>query len=280
MKIRIITDTPSDITIKEGKKLNIDIVPLKIIFDEKSYLEDIELSMEDFYKKLKTAKNLPTTSTPSPEDYLKFFEEAKNAGEEVIVITLSGSVSGTYQCANLAKNMANYSNIYIIDSAQATIGQRLLVEYAIQLREQGKTAKEIVEIIEEVKKKVVLYAMVDTLEYLHKGGRLSKRSTIAGTILKIKPIITLKEGAVSLIGKARGANGAMKTIFDLISQESPIDPSLPVYFGSTNNYELCYSCKEKADKKYNLTNTKMYPVGGVIGTHVGPGAYVIAYLKK
>lgn len=280
MAIRIITDSPSDITIKEGKKLKVDIVPLKIIFDGKSYREEVDLTMEEFYKKLDASKELPTTSTPSPEDYLTYYNDAKKAGDSVIVITLSAGISGTYQCANLAKDMADYSNIHVIDSMSATVGQRLLVEYAVKLRDESKSVEEIIETIENAKHRVVFFAVVDTLKNLHKGGRLSKGVTIAGTILKVKPIITLKDGTVSLIEKARGFNGSVKTVTELIHASGEIDTTLPVYFGYSDTSDLCTTFREKITEKFNLTNTNTYPVGGVIGTHVGPGAYVMCYLKK
>lgn len=279
MTIRIITDTPSDISIKEGTDLNINIVSLKIHFDELSYTEGVDLSVEDFYQKLKLSKSLPTTSTPSPEDFLLYYEEAKKVGDDVIVITLASALSGTYQCANLAKNMANYSRIFIIDSEQATISQMLLVRYAIKLRNEGKTAEEIVDFLENIKNRVVILAMVDTLEYLHKGGRLSKNLAIAGNILKLKPIITLDKGSVSLIGKARGFNGSVKTILKLLDDYN-IDLSEPIIYGYTGDPTQCKLFKERADGKYKLKGTRLYPIGSVIGTHAGPGAFAIAFISK
>lgn len=279
MGIRIITDSPSDISINEGADLNIIIVPLKIHFDDKSYTEGVDLSVDEFYQKLTTSENLPTTSTPSPEDYLFHYEEAKNAGDDVIVITLAFALSGTYQCAHLAKDMSNYSRVYIIDSEQATISQMLLVKYAVKLRDEGKTAEEIVDLIEVIKDKVVILAMVDTLEYLHKGGRLSKSLAIAGNILKLKPIITLNKGAVSLIGKARGFKGSVKTILKLLD-EYDLDSSGPVIYGYTGDSRQCELFKEEADEKFKLNDTNYYPIGSVIGSHAGPGAFGIAFLSK
>ena len=246
MAIRIITDSPSDISINEAKELNLGIVPLKITFDEKSYVEGVDISVEEFYKKLDTSENLPTTSTPSPEDYLTHFNQAKEAGDDVIVITLSAGISGTYQCANLAKDMADYSKIHIIDSGQATISQMLLVRYALSLRDAGKNCDEIVEEIERAKERVVLLVMVDTLDNLHKGGRLSKSVTLAGNMLKIKPILTLKDGKVGIEGKARGFKGSIKTILKLIDEYGEIDSSSPVYFGYAGNSDHCSIFKEKS----------------------------------
>ena len=279
MAIRIITDTPSDISIKEGRDLNINIVSLKIHFDEVSYTEGVDLSVEEFYQKLESSKNLPTTSTPSPEDYLLHYEEAKKAGDDVIVITLASALSGTYQCANLAKDMANYSRIFIIDSEQATISQAMLVRYAIKLRDEGKTAEEIVNYLNDIKDRVVILAMVDTLEYLHKGGRLSKSLAIAGNVLKLKPIISLDKGSVSLIGKAHGINASIKTILKLID-DYDIDLSEQIIFGYTADPTQGILFKERVDIKYKLKDTRLYPIGTVIGTHAGPGAFAIAFISK
>lgn len=279
MAIRIITDTTSDISIKEGTDLNINIVSLKIHFDEFSYTEGVDLSTEEFYQKLESSKNLPTTSTPSPEDYLLYYEEAKKAGDDVIVITLASALSGTYQYANLAKDMVNYPRIFIIDSEQATISQALLVRYAIKLRDEGKSAEEIVNYLNDIKNRVVILAMVDTLEYLHKGGRLSKSLAIAGNVLKLKPIISLDKGSVSLIGKARGINASIKNILKLLD-DYDIDLSEQIIFGYTADPTQGILFKERVDNKYQLKDTRLYPIGSVIGTHAGPGAFAIAFISK
>lgn len=279
MGIRIITDSPSDISRNEAAKLNIDIVPLKINIDGTSYVEGVDISTDEFYEKLENSESLPTTSTPSPEDYLTYYKDAKKAGDDVIVITLASALSGTYQCAILAKDMADYSRIFIIDSEQATISQMLLLRYAIKLRDEGKTSEEIVELIEKAKKNLVLFVVVDTLDYLHKGGRLSKSVAVAGNILKLKPLIGLKDGSVSLLGKARGFNGSVKAVLKLLD-EYTFDLSVPITYGYTGRSKQWELFKEKADEKYNFNNTKSYPIGSVIGTHVGPGAFAIAFLSK
>lgn len=280
MAIRIITDSPSDISIKDGDKLNINIVPLKINIEGKSYREGIDISVEEFYEKLETSKVLPTTSTPSPEDFLTYFKDAKEAGDDVIVIALASVLSGTYQFANLAKDMAEYPNIYIIDSEQATLSQMLLVKYAIKLRDEGKTALEILDVIEKAKKKVRLLAVVDTLEYLHKGGRLSKGVAVAGGILNIKPIITLDNGSVSLISKSRGMKGAIKNMLNLMDEYGPIDFTMPVIYGYAGTSSGCENFKEMANEKYSFNDTQMHPIGSVIGTHAGPGAFGVAFLQE
>ena len=280
MSIRIITDSTSDISRKEGTKLNIDIVPLKINIDGASYTEGIDITNEEFYEKLETSNNLPTTSTPAPEDYLTYFEEAKKAGDDVIVITLSSGLSGTYQCANIAKDISEYSNIHVIDSKQATLSQMLLVKYAVQLSDEGKSIDEIILAIEEAKERVVLLLTLDTLNYLYKGGRLSKGASIAGNLLKIKPIITVTDGVADLISKARGFKGSMNTMLELTKEYGPFDPNMLVVYGYSGNPERCESFKKNADETFSFIDTEMISIGSVIGTYAGPKAYGIAFFKK
>lgn len=281
MSVRIITDSPSDITREEAKELNINIVPLKINVDGASYREGIDITTDEFYERLEASEELPTTSTPSPEDFLEYYKVAKEAEDDVIVITLASSLSGTYQCANLAKDMSEYSNIHVIDSEQAALGEMVLVRYAIQLRDEGKSAVEIVEIIEKAKKKTVLLAVLDTLDYLHKGGRLPKGVAVASGLLKIKPIIKVEAGSLKLTGTARGYNGGMKNLLKLIDDYDEFNPDTPVLFGYTGkSADQVKIFKEKADEKYNLENTNIYQLGSVIGTHAGPGAFAIGFIQK
>ena len=280
MGIRIITDSTSDISRKEGTKLNIDIVPLKINIDGTCYTEGIDITSEEFYKKLETSNNLPTTSTPAPEDYLTYFEEAKKARDDVVVITLSSRLSGTYQCANIAKDISEYSNIHVIDSKQATLSQMLLVKYAVQLRDDGKSIDEIVVAIEETKEKVVLLLTLDTLKYLYKGGRLSKGASVAGNLLKIKPIITVTDGAANLISKARGFKSSMNTMLELTNEYGPFDPNMPVVYGYSGNPERCESFKKNANETFSFIDAETFSIGSVIGTYAGPKAYGLAFFKK
>lgn len=280
MGIRIITDSTSDISREEGAKLNIDIVPLKVNIDGSCYTEGIDLSNEEFYEKLEIAEKLPTTSTPAPEDFLAYFEEAKVAGDHVIVITLSSNLSGTYQCANLAKDILEYSNIHVIDSKQATLSQMLLVKYAVQLKNEGKNTDEIVRAIEEAKEKVVLLLVLDTLHYLYKGGRLSKGASIAGNLLKIKPIITVTDGTANLLAKSRGFKASMNTMLQLAAEHGSFDTNKPVVYGFSGNSERCECFKEKADEALGLKDTEIFSIGSVIGTYAGPKAYGFAFFKE
>jgi DegV family protein with EDD domain len=280
MGVRIITDSTSDISLEQAKKMGISIVPLKVIFGDKEYREGIEISMDAFYSRLAEAEKLPTTSQPSPDDFLVHFNQAKEAGDSVVVILIASKLSGTYQSAVIARDMAEYSRIFIIDSLNTITGLRLLINHAVTLRNRGVSADCIADTIESLKEKVVLLAVVDTLEYLYKGGRLSKSSAILGSLLNFKPVITLKDGAIGVVGKERGTNKAIARILDAIDETGAIDSTYPVYFGYTFENSKTLVLQEKVTEKYRLEDYKMFPVGCVVGTHVGPGACVITYIKK
>ena len=280
MAIRIITDSTSDITKEQAKELGINVVPLKVRIDNQEYLDGETITHSEFYEKLKKAKEFPTTSQPTPEQFLKCFEEAKQNQETVIAILISGKLSGTVQSAKIAKELSEYDDIYVIDSLNTITGLRLLVEYAVKLKDEGKSAIDIVNTIEEAKQRVVLNAFVNTLDYLHKGGRLSKASAVIGTILNIKPLIYLKDGKLGVCGKARGINAAMSQVVDSVKNSDEIDDSMPVYFGYTHIKDACLDFKKLAEDKYNLKETKMHSIGAIVGSHVGEGAAAIIYLHK
>ncbi len=280
MGVRIITDSTSDISLEQAKAMGITIVPLKVIFGDKEYKEGIEITMDGFYEKLVTSDKLPTTSQPSPDDFLGYFNQAKEAKDSVVVVLIAGKLSGTLQSATIAKEMADYSEIYIVDSMITITGLRLLVNQAVELRDLGKNAEQITKAINELKDRVVLLAMVDTLEYLHKGGRLSKSSAIIGSLLKFKPIITVKDGAISVVDKERGTNKGIARILEAIDEFGTIDQNYPVYFGYTAEDSKTLLLKEKIMEKYSLKASELYPVGCVVGTHVGPGACVLTYIRQ
>ncbi len=280
MAIRIITDSTSDIRKNEADKMDISVIPLKVLFGDKEYKEGIDITMEGFYQKLVESDKLPTTSQPSPDDFLDHFIKAKEAGDSVIVILIAGNLSGTLQSATIAKEMAEYSKIYVVDSRNTITGLRLLVEHAVKLRDQGTDVEKIVASLNELKEKIVLLAMVDTLEYLHKGGRLSKSSAILGSLLKFKPIITLKDGVIGVVGKARGVNKAIAKMLETMDEMGVIDTDYPVNFGYTAEDSASLLLIEKVVEKYGDFETALYPVGCVVGTHVGPGACVITYIRK
>lgn len=280
MSFRILTDSTSDITQVQAREMNIQVVPLRILFENKEYHDGIDISTEEFYSKLAAADNLPQTSQPSPEDFVKIFEEAKSANEPILVITLSSSLSGTYQSAMLAKNICEYDNIYLVDSMTVTLGLKILVDYAITLRNNGKSVAEVCEILEKEKNRIRLFASVDTLEYLKKGGRLSGAAALAGTLLNLKPIVKVEGGAVSMAAKARGTNNAFSKIKGLIEEFGGIDETLPYTLGFTGTDDNLTQFEKFIEKNYNYTNCPVSPIGSTVGVHAGPGACGIAFFSK
>ena len=278
--IKIITDSTSDIDVTYAKELNIDIVPLKVIIDGKEYKDRVDLQPDQFYSLLEKSEVLPTTSQPSPQEFLNYYEEAKEKGDSVIVMTLSGTISGTYQSANIAKDLAEYENIYVIDSLNATQALRLLVLKAVALREEGKDAETIFNEWQAYKERVRIVAFVDTLEYLCKGGRMSKTVAAAGTLLKVKPIIGLRDGKLEMFSKARGAVKATAKIIELIHEDGEIDFKEPICIGYTGNDEGLEKFEQALRDEFKFEDVLHGFVGPVIGTHAGPGARLIAYVKK
>ena len=275
----IITDSASDITEKEAEEMDIRLVWLKTKFSDGDFPMKTEEDFCRFFDKLAEEKDLPMTSQPSPEEYLEFFEEAKSKEEEVVVLTLSSGLSGTVNAANLAKQMSEYDKIWIIDSEQAIITQRFLVQKAVELRKEGKTTEDIVEILEELKKRVTVCGMLDTLTYLRKGGRIPAALAVVGNMLHIKPVIELKNKTLTMLGKARGRSGGMKYLWKEF-ESYDIDREEPVYFGYTSDREIGEKFMMDTVEKYGLKNYKLYPVGGIIGTHVGPACVAISFVKK
>lgn len=200
-KIRIITESASDMGTPERE--DVTVLPMHITFGEKEYLDGVNLSHREFYNMLIESDELPKTSLISPGTFADEFEKAEKAGEQVVVIVLSAKLSGTYQSAMVAA--ADYDNVTVVDSESVAVGERILVDYALRLKDQGKTAAEIAEELETAKKKVHVIALLDTLEYLKKGGRISKSVAMIGGMLSIKPVVTVEDGVVAVLGKARGS---------------------------------------------------------------------------
>ena len=279
MTVRIITDSTTDVTPAAARQLNLGVVPLKVLFGQKEYRDGIDLTMEEFYTKLTSNDQLPTTSQPSPNDFLTEFEKAKAAGEEIFVLTLSSQLSGTYQSAQLAKDYCEYEPIYIVDSLSATIGTQLLLREAIRLRDAGQSASQIAQQLEQLKERVTILAAVDTLEYLVKGGRLSKAAGFAGSLLGIHPMITLAEGKISVLGKARGKKATLQLFWQQMEKLGMPDLTFEPIFGYTGNREAVEDLITFMDEKA-IVSPQVCGVGSVIGTHTGPGVSAIAYIRQ
>lgn len=279
MKTRIIVDSTTDLMPEIRKQVY--VVPLTVHFGDKEYIDGITIDHKTFYEKLVETDIHPTTSQAAPSAFAAEYEKAKQAGESAIVITLSSNFSGTYQSAVIAAQ--EYENIYVIDCESVAIGGGILVELALQLIEQGMETQDIVKHIEEAKKNIIIVALVDTLEYLKRGGRVTKTVAFAGTLLNIKPVLAVSCGEIQMLGKARGSKQGNNLLVQEIEKAGGVDFTKPVLLGYTGLSDLLLK-KYMQDSRYlwegNLNEVHYTSIGSVIGTHVGPGAVAVAFFKK
>lgn len=276
-KIRIVTDSASDMPYDYRK--DVTVVPLHVRFGTKEYLDGVNLSHREFYEKLIENDELPTTSQVAPYAFEEAFDKAKQAGEQVIVITISGKLSGTYQSACIAA--ADYEDmVQVIDSENVTVGERALVEYAIRLMDNGADVQTIVDTINSEKKNIHVVGLLDTLEYLKKGGRISRTVAFVGGMLSIKPVIAIENGEVVMLGKARGSKHGNNLLVQQIEKAGGIDFSKPYYLGYAGLDDTLLQ-KYIADSAHlwsdHADRLDIMSVGGAIGTHVGPGAIAVAF---
>ena len=281
MAIRILTDTGSDCEIKEMKKMGCTIIPMSLTYGDQVYLDGEEIKREEFYDRLLTKKEIPVTSQPSPEQFLKEFRAAKEAGDSVVAVLISSALSGTFQSAVIAKEMAEYDEIYLVDSMTATAGIQVLVETACHMRDQGVAAKEIAAQLEMLKKKVRVLAVVDTLEYLYKGGRMTRAQAGIGTLANIKPVITLtKEGTVGIVSKSIGRKRASRMLLEQL-EKTQIDQTYPAYFIYSADKINCMNFRSELETRMLLDDcSKMKEIEPTIGTHIGGGAFGIVFVEK
>lgn len=279
MRVRIVTDSSADIRPELAGKIG--CVPLIINFGQDEYIDGVNMSRSMFYEYLLNCKELPKTSQPTPDAFAQVYRQAVDAGEKVVVLTISSKLSGTYQSANIAA-MDFPGQVYVVDTLSAAIGAGILAETALHMAEAGMEAEEIVAKIEEEKQNLTLFAALDTLEYLVRGGRLSKVAGLAGGLLNIKPVITLKNGEIAVVGKARGTKQANDMMNREIAKSGGVDATKPVLFAySGNNDELLRKYIDDSQAEFaGLENKCGILISGAIGTHVGPGAYAVAYFKK
>ena len=279
--IRILTDSASDILPAEAEQLGVTVIPLNVTLEDGTVLRDgVDMTPSAYYEILAGCRKLPTTSQPSPELFENFFLEAAAAGDEVIGIFLSHALSGTYQCAKLAADMANVDNVLFVDSGHVCLSEALLVRLAVQLRDSGKTAGQIAAILEHAKEHLHLVAAIDDLKYLRKGGRLPAAVAVAGGMLGIKPLITIQDGRVAMAGKARGLPGAYVALFKKIEEMGGIIPAFPALAGYTVSPREVTPIQTYLRDNLQQEDLLVRQIGCVIGTHAGPGAFGIAFFDK
>lgn len=274
--IKIIVDSSADCNVQDG--IVDAIVPISVNIDGAEYKSGVNLTSDKFYELLQNAKEFPRTAQPSPQSFIDVFEQAQENGDQIIYLCLSSHFSGTYQGALIAKDMVDYDDIHVVDSIGVTHMITILAKYARKLINDGLTAGEIVDKCEELKTKIKIYAGVDTLEYLYKGGRLSRASAAVGGIAGIKPIIAVQEGKVEVVAKSIGNLRAMNTLLEKLKSHT-LNPDFPLYSMYTSGTENCETLEQKlADNGYTVEGRLQ--IGSTIGAHVGPGVYAVLFVEQ
>jgi DegV family protein with EDD domain len=278
--IRIITDSASDILPAEADLLGVQVIPLNVTFEDGTVVRDgLDLAPQEYYELLPQCGKLPTTSQPSPELFEAAYREALAAGDTVVGLFLSSQLSGTFQSARMAVEMAEATEaqIRLVDTETVCLAEALLVRMAVRLRDAGKSADEIVAAVERAKRHLHLVAVVDDLKYLRKGGRLPAAVAIAGGMLGIKPLITVKEGKVAMAGKARGLPGAYVALFKQIDALGGIAPGSEVVAAYTASVREVEPIESYFTNNLHRAAPFARRIGCVIGTHTGPGAFGFAF---
>ena len=277
--VRILVDSTVDLP--ERCRAQVRAVPLTVHFGDEELIDGVTIDRRRFYERLIESDVLPTTSQATPAAFVKEFEAVRQAGESAVVITISAELSGTYQSACIAA--AEYDNIYVVDSGTAAIGAGILAEYALTCLDRGMDAAGLARALEQKRQDVCVLALVDTLEYLKRGGRISKTTALAGGLLNIKPVLTIENGEILLVGKARGSRQGNNLLVEKIHACGGIDFSLPIllgYTGLTDVFLKKYVEDSRALWENGTGRLDSTLIGGVIGTHAGPGAVAVAFFRK
>ena len=277
--IRIITDSAADFEPVEMERMQVTCIPLTVMFGTAEYQENVNLTKDQFYNLLRESGEFPKTAQASPQVLTDLFKQANAAGEEAIYITISSGFSGTYQNAEMLRQKLNLPGTYVVDSENGTGGQRMVVEYAVRLRDGGKTAAEIVAALEVMRKRVVLYACMDTLEYLFKGGRISGVAYRVGSLAQIKPILQVDaDGKLAIPAKAMGMKKGQAFMCDKV-KELPPDGDFPFYVMYTDDRVNGLALAERVRALgIDVPEERVINVGAAIGTHVGPKACGLVYV--
>lgn len=281
--IKILVDSASDIDQKEAIEKGIYLIPMQLRFGEEEYLDGINLSHREFFEKLIESNELPQTSQINEYRFEECFKELTKDGDEVIAILLSSKLSGTYNCAKKASKQFN-GKVHVVDSLNACIGERILTEYAIRLVREGElSAEEIVKELDDKKTKIQLLGVIDTLKYLKKGGRISSVVAFTGEMFSIKPVISVTNGEVKMVGKAIGSKKGNNLLMQLVEKCGGINFEMPYalgYSGLSDEYLKKYLNDSEALWKGKTDNLPTYLIGSTIGTHIGPGAIAVAFFAK
>lgn len=276
--IRIITDTLCDLTMEHAEELSIDIMPLTVRFGEKDYKCGIELSNEEFYEKLETNSNAPTTAAVNPFDFEQIFRRYIDAGDEVIAILFSKHMSATFQSAATAAENVNSPSLHLIDCENGAMGQTLLIETAVSMRDSGMSAEEIIKEITGLLPKTVTYIVIDTMEYLKRGGRISKSAALIGGLIKLHPVVQVVADGAKPVDKVKGKKSCNLWLINKLA-EKPADPSYKLVIGHSNAPERAETFKQQLVEAGVTNEIFITCIGPVVGTHIGPNCLGIGYVE-
>lgn len=279
MQTKIIIDSTVDL-IPELKACT-TVVPLTVHFGEEEYIDGVTITHQQFYEKLVETDVLPRTSQASPVAFAKAYKEVAQSGCQAVVLTVSETFSGTYQSAMIAAQ--DYEDVIVVDTGSVAIGAGILAEYALSLAQEGLDARTIALRLEEAKQKIRIVALVDTLEYLKKGGRISSAAAFAGGLLNLKPVLSVEHGEIKVLGKARGSRQGNNLLVSEIDKAGGVNFDMPVLLGYTGLSDALlqkYIRDSEALWAHSKTALSQTIIGSVIGTHVGPGAVAVAFFAR
>lgn len=281
--VKLLIDSASDIEKEEADGLGVELLPMQIRFGNEEFLDGVNLSHRQFFEKLIESDELPQTSQINEFRFEEAFKNMTEDGSEVVAVVISSKLSGTFSCAQkAAKKFAG--KVFVVDSLNACIGERILFEYALRLVKDGAlTAEEIAKELDEKKRKIQVLAVLDTLKYLRKGGRISSVTAIAGEVLSIKPVVSVVNGEVKLVGKAMGSKKGNNLLNQLVDKCGGIDFKMPyalAYSGLSETYLEKYVADSEKLWKGKTEFLPVHMIGSTIGTHVGPGAIAVAFFAE
>lgn len=279
MSVKIITDSASDMASCEHPAL--EVLSLTVSFGTDVYRDGVDLSRERFYELLVESDELPKTGQVNPYAFSAAYQRVRDAGDDAVVITVGAKLSGTNQSAVTALNEAPGGDIFVVDSNNVTLGERVLVEYALRLVDRGCTARQIADEVERVRDDVVVMGLLDTLEYLRRGGRISAAAGAVGELLSVKPVVAVDNGQIVLLGKARGSKNGRNLLNQMVQKAQGIDFSMPLalgYAGLSDKLLQKYLADSRAlYQEHDGAALPVHLIGATIGTHVGPGAIAVAF---
>lgn len=280
MGVRIVIDSSTDLA--AGIRSRFTVIPLIIRFGEEEFLDGVNITHKEFYERLIESDVMPVTSQAPPSAFEQAYEEAVSAGDSVVVISVSSKLSGTFQSAAIAA--ADYEGkVFVVDSRSVAIGAGILAELALGLADEGLDAAAIAAKLTEERENIRLIALLDTLEYLKRGGRISKTVAIAGSLLSIKPVVDLKDGEVGILGKARGSRQGNNLLVSEIQAAGGVDFSKPLLLGYTGLSDILlqkYIDDSAALWQNNINGLNTTVISSVVGTHAGPGAIAVAFFRN